>query len=135
MAARSLNTSTHSNSPINQPGPEIFVISPSNHVSVQDILFGVLTVILAIASVILAYLQLVHMRKQTGSSKLDVEMFVVRKHTFITSYIFLIDDSALGEPLRQNSEQSTISNLSDDTFVEASQEGHRPVLCSVGKVE
>lgn len=90
MVAINLSPSTHSlnaNRTKSQAAPAFFVINQSNHVSIQDILFGVLTIILAIASVLLAYLQLVHMRNQARSSKPDVEMFSVRKHTLPTSYI------------------------------------------------
>ena len=96
MAVRSFNISTHSfdaNPSKSQAAPAataFFVVSQSNQVSVQDILFGVLTVVLAVASVLLAYLQLVHMRNQARPPKLDVEMFSGRKHPFSTSYTFLL---------------------------------------------
>ena len=96
MAVRSFNISTPlfgANPSKSQAAPAataFFVVSQSNQVSVQNILFGVLTVILAVASVLLAYVQLVHMRNRARPPKLDVEMCSVRKETFSASYTFLL---------------------------------------------
>ena len=51
----------------------------SSGMSLQDILFGVLSVLLAVASVILAYLQLVHMRAHKLTHTPDQEMLEARK--------------------------------------------------------
>ena len=123
MAARSLNSSE---SQVVPAPTEFFVVSQSNHVSVPDILFGVLAIILAVASVLLAYLQLVHMRR---SPKLDVEMFPVRKYSFSTSYTPPTDDRLEG-PSRQDSYQSSVT-ISD----EAPQEDQGPILHSTNKVK
>jgi len=93
MAVRKLTTSVHSSSarlPQSQAAsvatalPSTSLIGQSNAVSVQNILFGVLTVVLAIASVFLAYLQLVHMRNQSRRPGPDTEMLSTRKHMFTT---------------------------------------------------
>ena len=54
--------------------PSSSLVNQSYGVSVQNILFGALTILLAVASLLLTYLQLLHMRKQTGSRRSDVEM-------------------------------------------------------------
>jgi len=91
MAPRNLRTSTHSfDANISQsqatPATTAFsspsLVNQSNTASMQDILFGVLAIILAAASVLLAYLQLVHMRNQARSHRPDTEMLSIRKHAF-----------------------------------------------------
>src|SRR5438552_2938874 len=88
MAPRNLSTSTHSfhaSLSQKQAAPEATAfpipshVSQPNPVSVQDILFGVVTVILAVVSVLLAYLQLVQMRRQASSPRSDIEMLSIRK--------------------------------------------------------
>ena len=141
MAPRNLSTSVHSSNarlpqsqatPAATALPSPSLVGQSNTVSVQDILFGVLTIVLAIASVLLAYLQLVHMRNQARSPRPGTEMLSIRKHTFPIPYTSFIDHQLDG-PSRQDSSQSSAST-SDDTVVdvEAPQEPS-PVPHSAGR--
>jgi hypothetical protein len=142
MALRSLNTLAHSfhaslsqeqATPVVTAFPIPSYVSQPNSVSVQDILFGVLTIILAVASVILAYLQLIHMRKQARFPRPDIEMLSIRKHTFSMPYVSPTENRLDG-PLRQDSNQSS-SGTSGDTAVEVEtpQEDHTPGPHSAGK--
>ena len=58
--------------------------NPPNAISVQDLLFGVLTILLAVASVLLAYFQLLHMRKHTEHQRPDIDMVQLRKFFAVT---------------------------------------------------
>ena len=140
MAPRNLGTSVHSSNNARLPQsqatpaatalPSPSLVGQSNAVSVQNILFGVLTVVLAFATVLLAYLQLVHMRNHARSP--GTEMLSIRKHTFQIPYTSFIDHQLDG-PSRQDSSQSSAST-SDGTVVdvEAPQEPC-PVPHSAGK--
>lgn len=61
------------------PSPSSLLNGQSNVTSVQDILFGVLSVLLAVASVILTYLQLSHMRAHARGHIPDLEMIESRE--------------------------------------------------------
>jgi len=54
--------------------PSQIINNNSSGISIQNILFGALAVFLGIASVILAYLQLTHMRTHTHGDIIDLEM-------------------------------------------------------------
>lgn len=63
----------------------------SSGMSFQDILFGVLSVLLAVASVILAYLQLVHMRAHKLANTPDQEMLEARKMLLLSEVVHSAD--------------------------------------------
>jgi len=55
--------------------------------SFQEILFGVLSVLLAVVSVILAYLQLVHIRAHKRAHTHDQEMVESRKTLLLSDVV------------------------------------------------
>lgn len=88
MAPSALTLSIHSvsvNSSRIQPAattttlPCPSLVNQSNTISVHDLLFGVLAILLAVASVLLAYFQLLHMRKHTKHQRPGIDMVQLRK--------------------------------------------------------
>ena len=93
MAPSTLTLSIHSISvnfpyiqavaaPTALPNPSL--ANQSNAISVQDIVFGVMAILLAVASVLLAYFQLLYMRKHTERQKPHIEMAQLCKLVVIT---------------------------------------------------
>jgi len=147
MAPSNLSTSTHSFDPNPfqsqaTPAATAFsspsLVNQSNSVSVEDVLFRVLTVIFAVASVLLSYLQLVHMRNQARSHRPGTEILSIRKHVFCIPYASLVDAQLelLDGLSRQDSDQSLVST-SGDTVVEvqAPQEDITLVQHSASKLK
>lgn len=147
MAPSKLSTSTHSfNASLFQsqatPAATAFsspsLVNQSNSVSVEDILFRVLTVIFAVASVLLSFLQLIHMRNQARSHRPDTKILSIRKHVSCILYASLVDAQLelLDSPSRQDSNQSFFSTSSDTIVeVQAPQEDMTLVQHSTGKLK